>query len=328
MPSVTTRLRSRLQALWKTVHRAEKNGMLGNHSAITEEFLRKNKIRLVPHTFDRPDNKPTYSSCDPPILFAPLSQSAIDDYPIDADELIDPDTAECDIDFIEYSPPKDVDNIYETRWRPNKCTEFLFSYLENWVFGGFPRKNIGKCAWALSDLSGITRVSIPHGLYLGKGISKTTGFPNKKWNAAVYEYRSEDDATQYPHVILLSRQSDMGHDGSMMHGELMQLITAMRNRAYQPMKGINEDDAAEEDIQDAQGPEFLFKDEQRFPVLMVSLVGPQHTRIYYACMDGQDVVIRQSPLYSLEKKDTTTLDYLASFLSSKRLEEVKKMELS
>jgi hypothetical protein len=54
---------------------------------------------------------------------------------------------------------------------------------------------------------------------------------------------------------------------------------------------------------------------------MVSLVGPQHARIYYACMDGSDVVVRQSRLYSFEKRETAPLDYFASFLASTPLEE-------
>jgi hypothetical protein len=80
----------------------------------------------------------------------------------------------------------------------------------------------------------------------------------------------------YPHVLLLSMQSDFAHDGSIMHGELTQLITAMRNRACQPVKTKkykDEDVDSDSDSDDAHNaengtkrPDFAFKYEQRFPV--------------------------------------------------------------
>lgn len=54
---------------------------------------------------------------------------------------------------------------------------------------------------------------------------------------------------------------------------------------------------------------------------MVSIVGPQHARIFYACMDGLDLVIRQSQLYSIEKRYDTTLNFLSSLLLSSPLDE-------
>jgi hypothetical protein len=49
---------------------------------------------------------------------------------------------------------------------------------------------------------------------------------------------------------------------------------------------------------------------------MISSVAPQHARIYYACMDDDELVIRQSKIYSFEKKDTALWDLFASILLS------------
>ncbi|KAH8702028.1 hypothetical protein BGW36DRAFT_372069, partial [Talaromyces proteolyticus] len=97
----------------------------------------------------------------------------------------------------------------------------------------------------------------------------------------------------------------------------------MRGRAYQPKMDIDED-ADEEDLIIPENAEFVFKYEQRFPTLMISLVGPQHARIYYACMDGSELIVRQSSLFSFEKRETAPLDYFARFLSSEPLKEDKK----
>lgn len=61
---------------------------------------------------------------------------------------------------------------------------------------------------------------------------------------------------------------------------------------------------------------------------MVSVVRPQKGRICYACMDGTDLVIRQSKLYGLEKRNDQTLDLFASILLSEPLDEVPKLKPS
>ena len=60
---------------------------------------------------------------------------------------------------------------------------------------------------------------------------------------------------------------------------------------------------------------------------MVSIVGMQHARISYACMDGLKIVIRQSKKYNLLKKDEETLNFLSSILLSSPLEDDQLAEL-
>lgn len=129
----------------------------------------------------------------------------------------------------------------------------------------------------------------------------------------------ENDPIYHPHIIMLSTQYVSGQDGSILYGELVQLITAMRNRAHQHV--MNEDVEEWEDPKPRKPPEYYFKYEQRFPVLMVSCVAPRHARLYYACMDGSEVIIRQSLLFSFESGENAPFDYFARFLASRRLQE-------
>lgn len=143
------------------------------------------------------------------------------------------------------------------------------------------------------------------------------------WGAYIYEYRKDDDPTYHPHIIMLSYQSTYGQDGSILYNKLIQLITAMRNRAHKRVM-IEEGLEKWEDPKPCNPHEFYFKHEQRFLVLMVSCVRPQHARIYHACMDGMEVVIRQSKLFSFEKGENAPCDYFARILASRRLEEDDK----
>jgi hypothetical protein len=71
-------------------------------------------------------------------------------------------------------------------------------------------------------------------------------------------------------------QCDFARKGSIMQGELTQLLTAMGNRAYKPMKkkrdnsGIDYYDSGDDDFFDCEGvgepPGLAFKYEQRTPV--------------------------------------------------------------
>lgn len=54
---------------------------------------------------------------------------------------------------------------------------------------------------------------------------------------------------------------------------------------------------------------------------MVSIVGPQHARIYYACMSGRQLIIRQSRLYSFMEEVMAPLHLFACMLLSHPLTE-------
>lgn len=61
---------------------------------------------------------------------------------------------------------------------------------------------------------------------------------------------------------------------------------------------------------------------------MVSVIGIQHARISYACMEVSKVVIRHSQTWSLENKDEVLLNFLAGILLSEPLDEAPVVELT
>lgn len=94
----------------------------------------------------------------------------------------------------------------------------------------------------------------------------------------------------------------------------------MQNRAKQPI-AKNEEEADElfnmiDKLRLRYHDERRFPIEERFPVLLLSFVGPQHGRMSYACMDRDQMVIRQSRLYGFEREESAPLDLFARFLLS------------
>ncbi|CRG85014.1 hypothetical protein PISL3812_02168 [Talaromyces islandicus] len=116
---------------------------------------------------------------------------------------------------------------------------------------------------------------------------------------------SDEHYRVLPHVIILSTQFNAVTNGSILPGELELILTAMKARAAQPLQE-GEDD----------GTNFLFGREERFPVLMASIVAPSHGRILQACMNGKELLIRLGDLYSFEKMNTNTFDLFSSWLTS------------
>lgn len=86
----------------------------------------------------------------------------------------------------------------------------------------------------------------------------------QRYRSEILEYDREVKGDK-PHLILLGTQENTGHDGSIMYGELVLLLAAMWNRAYQAAvveEGPDIDVIAH--VEDEK--DLLFKDERRFPV--------------------------------------------------------------
>lgn len=85
------------------------------------------------------------------------------------------------------------------------------------------------------------------------------------WETLVWEYR----AKEYPHLILVTAQTSHGTNGTITQGELAAIVTAMRNRAQEPISFDEEDPDNPETFPNRQDPneaDLRFKDEKRFPV--------------------------------------------------------------
>jgi hypothetical protein len=149
MTSTTSRLRTRLNTLLTTIR--DENIVSDEVSA---NFLSTCKIRLIPHVFQVTEDESNYSSLhlshNPPILFAPLPKSAIDDHPFDHTNCIDPYTGKSLLDFMDYGTSV---NIPTSMQSPGDHTKYLTRYLLDWTFQGYARQNLPPLIWSLADLS-------------------------------------------------------------------------------------------------------------------------------------------------------------------------------
>jgi hypothetical protein len=78
-----------------------------------------------------------------------------------------------------------------------------------------------------------------------------------------FEYERSREGRLRPHVILITAQDCNGRDGSILLGELAQIITAMRNRAIQPRVDENGEELLPRQLE--------FEEEEKFPVMMILL---------------------------------------------------------
>ena len=139
------------------------------------------------------------------------------------------------------------------------------------------------------------------------------------------EFPREAGHGVYSHVTACLVQDFNARNNVLLFSELATVIAAMRNRANQPKVDPDNEDAQEALFTESEKniPQLRreFSMEKRFPVLILSFVGPQHARFLYACMDGRQLVIRQSQLYSFVTKASAPLDLFARVLLSLPLSE-------
>ncbi|PYI13651.1 hypothetical protein BO99DRAFT_447513 [Aspergillus violaceofuscus CBS 115571] len=121
---------------------------------------------------------------------------------------------------------------------------------------------------------------------------------------------------------MLGHQPKNGLENKILYGELLALVSAMRNRAFQLNVDTEEEQEALEDLEDEarQAYPFLFPDEDTFPVLYLSAVGLRHARIFYGCKEGRQLVIKQSKLYSFVRVAEALAELFASLRLSRPVE--------
>lgn len=115
----------------------------------------------------------------------------------------------------------------------------------------------------------------------------------------------------YPHLTIGVCHTFYGHEETIIWGELAAIVDAMNARSQQQV-------ITEQEEEELQEPEALppsgpraFDREERFPILLLSFLGPRHGRVLYACMDDEQLVIRQSRLYSFETLARAPVDLFA-----------------
>ncbi|KAI9038873.1 uncharacterized protein KD926_010206 [Aspergillus affinis] len=215
----------------------------------------------------------------------------------------------------DYSP---VPNLYG-HWSPKSCALEIQKYLVDCATGIF-RENLYPEALSLLGLRGLQNLKYPNSLFLHNTFTgKHSALPGW-WSAkAVVEPQRIDGKRVHPHLTLGLVQDFNGHENTMIYGELAPIIDVMYARSQQQI--ISEEDEEslfEPEVLPPSGPR-AFESDQRFPILLLSFLRPQHGRVFYACMDDDELVIRQSRLYSFERLATAPFDLFTRLFLSQPL---------
>lgn len=179
--------------------------------------------------------------------------------------------------------------------------------------------NVGK-------ILGIWPIEYPSPFYLGSDVD-ASGWRVETLHEIVKAYST----TRHAHIILQVSNEFDGKEDCILFSELISLVAVMRNRANQlkindesEQEALHESDNIDDidDIQekiDKYGLEF--PDEKHFPTLMLSYVGPQHGRYFYACMNKSTLLIWQSKLFDFTKLVPAQFDVFTNLLLSQPSDE-------
>ncbi|KAB8207554.1 hypothetical protein BDV34DRAFT_234201 [Aspergillus parasiticus] len=219
------------------------------------------------------------------------------------------------LDFRDYDPPADAQADDNEYWNTGLCTEMLAEYFKSYILGGFPRR-LPPSACSLADMRQLNWISVPHQFLLGAGLHCYYPSSRNFWSAGpILEPESSGDHI-YPHTTLVVTQDCEGSNDSMLFGELAAIISSMHNRARQPQVPDEDRESMFDAPYKIAQYDLQFPDEVHFPVIIISFVGPQHGRIFCSYMNGGELIIHQSKLYSFERKESAPFDLFASFALS------------
>ncbi|PYH66537.1 uncharacterized protein BO88DRAFT_468911 [Aspergillus vadensis CBS 113365] len=139
------------------------------------------------------------------------------------------------------------------------------------------------------------------------------------WGIRLFLEPQIRDTPPFPHIAAVAYQPMKARDGSILCGELATILNIMRSRvkefkveSEEMIEGLS--DMNEQELEDLSQKSPAFPNEQKFPVLLVSFVGPQHARLLCASMYTHALIIHASKLYSFEREQHAPLDLFMSWL--------------
>lgn len=143
-----------------------------------------------------------------------------------------------------------------------------------------------------------------------------------RWDICFFLEPEKQNTSPLPHIAVGASQPVDARDNSILYGELAVILAVMNRRVNQPkveteveMESIfNESQEVFEEICQKIP---AFPNEQEFPLLLFSFVGPQHARILCASMDQRQLIVRMSKLYSFERKEEAPFELFTSWLFSR-----------
>ncbi|KAK2767595.1 hypothetical protein FQN54_003753 [Arachnomyces sp. PD_36] len=300
------------------IKKGEEHRPLRQPGGISDATLATYGIRRIPLDFETLEDENYNLSLEPPVLFAPQPLSVLNEHPVDPsiDEMW----------FRDYNPPSDPEEREKGWWEPLDCARGIETFLDLWSRGCWRPGAIN-----LREQCGLRHIRVPNPfLLLNPCPGNMWPPPESRWSLETTleslpnPQNPDNNMTAHPHLILMTILGGNGKEGSILAGELASIIVTMYNRLHQPETYGEED---EEDLMEnakyaeARSRKRAFPTEGRFPILLISLMGPQHARLSYACMDDAELVIRQSKLYSFEVGDTAPWDFFSRFALSRPLTE-------
>ncbi|PYH66540.1 uncharacterized protein BO88DRAFT_445403 [Aspergillus vadensis CBS 113365] len=173
---------------------------------------------------------------------------------------------------------------------------------------------------SLPDLYKVRHISHPHPFALSHG--SYGSFPNFEdvWKIDLCLEPDRRIKSALPHIMLTASQPAQAREGSILYGELAVIVSVMHDRAIQPevgseeeMKKLSRMDLEElDEVVGEKAP--AFPNEQKFPLLLLSLVNPRHARILCAYMSDDLLVVEMSKIYSFEEKESAPIGLFLSWL--------------
>lgn len=234
-----SQIRERIEYLYNLVHFNNTEERLSTQPIVPESVLQASKIRLEPF-----GDIETWERHRPPVLFQFGDQHPIDHARIEHDLMPF---------FINHEPHMP---FMDSGTRP-PC---LAQYTDRWVEGCVIPRELPQYENVLSP---------PHHLYRDE-YDFELQFPYG-WGNFVYEFDSQFyNGRLHPHVILLSDQHHVCEAGEVLRRELETILTAMRNRALQPIGNApdNDDYVSDDTLVESDEGELQFPKERRFPVCL------------------------------------------------------------
>ncbi|KAL4790277.1 hypothetical protein BDV19DRAFT_394222 [Aspergillus venezuelensis] len=303
MSSSATRIRMYLDSLWRALTDDKMDARLEEHNTIPQAFLNKNDIRIIHHVFQTTDHSSTAAAnlfLHPPILFCLQPPSIFSKHPIDPSQAYTEFSDGTRIP-INYNVDDNLRMILELNDTPLARAEDLAPFIEKWAMDGFSHSFLPENVFSLARLCNV----------LPLWITRVDAFiPTSSFSAF---------------------QASNSTEGKITQGELTSIVTAMRNRSRQSAEfdmekalGDSEDEdlAYSEDRKRIRKHEdYMFADETRFPIIMISLLGPQNARIIYAYMDSRQLFLRMSSLMDFSSGDTARMELVGGVLLSSMLKE-------
>ncbi|KAE8401782.1 hypothetical protein BDV37DRAFT_253948 [Aspergillus pseudonomiae] len=278
----------------------------GSEGDIEASFLSDFGITLVPWEIETsPVDSPSVTS----VPFTPLPLSITHTY-----------RPENDIPFTDYIPPEDrSDTEDEGWWSAEICSRGTVQSFHTWALASrrLPRRHTN-----LLDFCGVHRVTFPNPFL--RCCPRIGWCPpiGGHWDIWFFIEYEKQNASSLPHIAVGASQPVNARDNFILYGELAVILTVMRGRANQPKAESEEEmenihDMRREELEAACWKSPAFPNEQKFPLLLFSFVGPQHARILCASMDQTRLIVRMSKLYSFERKEEAPLELFTSWLFSR-----------